>query len=393
MDVRIKFFYLIFKIIVCPVSTHAQKYFQKLAKQDTPGSATIKSSTAVLSTTVVQPSLTKSSVLCQQQQQQQQQRAAEDNALKFMARNFSNNNLLHIATTAYKLGTADTPPPVDEPYEYASKAELEKQQQEQKRYLPPTTVSSSKRLKVFIPQPQHPQNPQHRNQYTKLSQPSPAACGHRKKDEVAAATLLANFDGKKPLPGTSISVVGSLPATISTKHGYKATPPMHNTSASYLQIINPEKLPGLPAMSSNGSSNEPTTPFDVQVQEILPREGPSLPTATPDSSDMPSDSQQIGISPAFKSLVMHDDPTLTLLHHAVIELDYNLVANLIGQCGSNPVTRASQPHGFTMLHSLASLASREGCDSSGGGDGRRSSALLLMLGILNHVQVRIYFEL
>lgn len=380
--------------------THAQKYFQKLAKQDTPGTGArglidnynllaSESTSSKVSKVKGQgkvPRIIKQKCASPPSpvefiEAEDDGNIAETHALHFLARNAS---FRHDSLSA-AAALASTPPPPEESNDNNSYDAY--QTSEQYHCVASGSVRSGmekKRLKLMIPVESSSitnSSAQVINARDKWPQPSPAACGHRKKDEVDAATLLVNFEDSN-----SLKPNGTGNKALSTKFA----PPM-TSSRGYLQIINPEKLSSFSKSGLPLQASQPTTPFDVDVQDILLKEGPQLPQATPDSTvSEHMRSKNIPITPVFKEQINHDDPNVTLLHHAVIDLDYSLVANLIYSSNNGSrtqqyhdvITGPSKPYNFTMLHSLAWLSSHLCNDEDG-----RGSSLLLILGILNHMQV------
>jgi len=374
---------------VVQTRTHAQKYFQKLAKQDTPGSTTIKSTAK--SHVTQQNSSTGST--------SSRSKVSEVSALTFLAHNYNNHNL------AQHHDLPATPPPPEESAASAPAAHARESYDDEFHFYSDKAPEKQprKKLKLNIPEHHASSDP------STWPQPSPAACGHRKVDEVAAAKLLANFDPKKEehLPD------------------YTVTPPPPQ-NLQYLQIINPENLPGaLPP-----DQNAPSTPFETDIQKLMPLKKVSKATSdgvhmkiddtkllpnetylrssddgssdkiTPankaQNSDIQSAHEDGGQQakdavhlPIEKTAIHHSNPTLTLLHHAVVELDYSLVANLVSLIPHNTSpNQPSKPHDYTILHTLGWLSSN-GLPphfNSKGQDLKARSNLLLILGILSHVQ-------
>ena len=300
--------------------THAQKYFQKLAKQDSPGGINMgdivsQSTSSKLFTKeqYASPSSPMSDHRFTSPQQYAEREsenvsiATETNALHFMARNAS---IRHSNLNAALAST----PPLDDSYDpYMSSVDDSS--------LNASDSIDRKRLKLIIPEKATSTNTSALNKHNndKWPQPSPAACGHRKKEEVDAATLLVNFEDSNIKHGGAKVLSNFTRFSLS-----KISQPM--SSRNHLQIINPEKLSSFSRAQMTMQLSQPTTPFDVQVQDILPKEGPQLPQATPDSTGSnPTQFQKMPLTPIMKEQVNHDDPSVTLLHHAVIELDYSLV--------------------------------------------------------------------
>ena len=347
---------------VVQTRTHAQKYFQKLAKSSGQDSAVDSTSS---STSLTSTKLSRLGVIAKQQRDSSPvivpvtknsleavsqitdphlvaaaavAAASETNAVNFMAHNALNAANYRLSNHA---ALASTPPPTENET-YISLGRDKAQHHD-----------GRKRLKLMIPSPRTEvygsvaSQPSSQSAYfsnrNKWTQPSPAACGHRKKDEVDAATLLVNFDNpvENKNKSSNIGSGGRHQQLLQTDKNITAllsrsrpndysVPPSRNS----LQIINPDKLLSLDQTSDSRSvlphpalQHQPATPFDIHVQDIMPKEGSLLPSATPDSSDsrVGMNSKKMKISPVMKDQVVHDDPTLTLLHHAVIDLDYSLV--------------------------------------------------------------------
>lgn len=142
----------------CANSTHAQKYFQKLAKQDTPGSTTIKS-TAKSHVTQQNSTGTAS-----------KSKVSEVSALTFLAHNYNNHNL------AQHHDLPVTPPPPEESATTANASHGRESHNDGYRFHSENTLEKQpkKKLKLNIPEHHASSDP------STWPQPSPAACGHRK---------------------------------------------------------------------------------------------------------------------------------------------------------------------------------------------------------------------